>query len=185
MSVSTLAGAPDTSVSPQLITKSRNFNEDFVDSSGDEKYSEEELYSEDEQSIFSEEEQNSPGASYHPTEPKDFYGRVVKVRKGTATDCYSYSYRSLAEVDYKANGKIFTNRFLAPKTNPRAFNKLKVGDAVLCRHYDGWEEARKAGQPTPFSLIKVYTEPQVDVLRYHGADFPDVPPDLHPGGYYG
>ena len=88
-------------------------------------------------------------------------------------------------MDYEVKGKIFTNRFLAPKTNPRAFNKLKLGDAVLWRHYDGWDEARKVGHETPFSLIKVYTEPQVDVLRYHSAVFPDVPPDLHPGGYYG
>ena len=109
----------------------------------------------------------------------DFYGRVVKVRTGGAGTC------SNVEVDFENQGEIFSHTFWAHTTNPLAYNKLQVGNAVLCRHYPSWDAALQAGHSRPFALIKVYTELEEEMLRRRGAVFPDVPPDLRPNGYYG
>ena len=110
---------------------------------------------------------------------EDCHGRVLRVRTSTATG------RSLVEVDSLSNGKISSHKVLAPRYDPEAFDKLKVGDAVLCRRYPSRDAALLAGHGQPFTILQVLDEPDVTLLRQLGAAFPDVPPDLRPSGYYG
>ena len=98
-----------------------------------------------------------------------FYGRIVQ------TDPL--------EVDYEVNGEIYTEIYTS--NIPSSYRKLEVGDAVLCRQYPGWDAARRDGHTRPFAISRLYTEMEAYELTTQGAVFPDVPPDLHPHGYYG
>ena len=86
-------------------------------------------------------------------------------------------------VDYEDEGEIYTEEFT--RDIPNSYKQLKVGDAVLCRRYDTWDAARRVGHTRPFAVQRIFTDREEYELTTQGAVFPDVPPELHPRGYYG
>ena len=124
----------------------------------------------------------TPGSSHQaqiPTEPEDYYGRVVQVNKSDMGH--------LVTVDCESQGNIFSHTFYDTSTEPlpTKFRKLKVGTAVSCRQYPSLREARREGHHRDFVILQIYTKTKEEALKQHGATFPDVPPDLNPRGYYG
>ena len=89
-------------------------------------------------------------------------------------------------VDCESQGEIFSNFcYSSEDPLPAKFKKLKVGTAVRCRQYSSLQEARKEGHHRHFVITQIYTKIKEEALRKQGAIFPEVPPDLHPNGYYG
>ena len=60
---------------------------------------------------------------------------------------------------------------------------VAVNDVVLYRDHDrtpglSWDEGRSC-------IRVVYNEEEVDLLKSHGVEIPECPPERLPGGYYG
>ena len=99
-----------------------------------------------------------------------FYGRVMKVSPQL-------------EVDYHVRGQNYTERYTSDI--PQSYKQLKVGNAVRCTQYRGYDEARRDGHTRPLAINRLYTDAEANLLQSKGAVFPEVSPDLRPGGYYG
>ena len=99
-----------------------------------------------------------------------FYGRVMKVSPQL-------------EVDYHVRGQNYTEVYTSDI--PQSYKQLKVGNAVRCTRYCGYEEARRDGHTRPLAINRLYTDAEANLLQSKGAVFPEVSPDLRPGGYYG
>ena len=99
-----------------------------------------------------------------------FYGRVMKVSPQL-------------EVDYHVRGQNYTERYTSDI--PQSYKQLKVGNAVRCTQYCGYDEARRDGHTRPLAINRLYTDAEANLLKSKGAVFPEVPPEQLPGGYYG
>ena len=64
---------------------------------------------------------------------------------------------------------------------PDHYKTLESGDAVVCRTVEvpGWP------YNPDFFIDKFVNKREEKVYRLTGETFPEVPPDLHPNGYYG
>ena len=99
-----------------------------------------------------------------------FYGRVMKVSPQL-------------EVDYHVRGQNYTEVYTSDI--PKSYKQLKVGNAVRCTRYRGYDEARRDGHTRPLAINRLYTDAEANLLKSKGAVFPEVPPEQLPGGYYG
>ena len=99
-----------------------------------------------------------------------FYGRVMKVSPQL-------------EVDYHVGGQNYTEVYTSDI--PQSYKQLKVGNAVRCTQYCGYDEARRDGHTRPLAINRLYTDAEANLLKSKGAVFPEVPPEQLPGGYYG
>jgi len=103
------------------------------------------------------------------------YGRVmsVKHRNGPGE----------VQVDYmKDNGKIFSLNTIQPF---HVHQNLEVNDPVLLKRYDCPRKAEKGGHNDKNPILLVYNSGEETQLRSMGVTFPDCPPNILPGGYYG
>ena len=62
---------------------------------------------------------------------------------------------------------------------------LLVGDLVLVREFGVPEMAINAGYEDDNPILMVYNDKEESRLHALGEHLPELPPDLHPGGYYG
>ena len=86
-------------------------------------------------------------------------------------------------VDFmKESGQIKTINTIQPYF---VHKELQAGDAVLLKKYGDYEEAMKDDREDAFPILMVYNNKEEAQLRSRGVTFPECPPNLHPGGYYG
>ena len=60
------------------------------------------------------------------------------------------------------------------KPFPDHYRTMKPGDAVICAFHQ-----------YEFTIGKVFSKTEEENLLLCGVNIPEVPPDLHPNGYYG
>ena len=171
MSVSTLTEVPDTSVSQQLIAQEREINEDFFDNSEDE--------------LFSPEAANCHPRKQVPLRPdfSHFYARVMSVKSQLRN--FKPTGRKIVEMDYQHNnGELYTQHTTIPRYSELT-RGLQVNDAVLFKQYKDWGKATEDGHEDLTPIVFVYNEEEEAQLRSRGVVFPECPPNLLPGGYYG
>ena len=105
------------------------------------------------------------------------WGRVVSTTTG------SHHLHATATVVYEDDqGQL--NSDTIPNIADRYIEKMKAGDAVLLAR----RKPNSSGQPPEYkvNLMRIIPEKEVGQIRIlRGETFPEVPPDLHPGGYYG
>ena len=92
--------------------------------------------------------------------------------KNTITvDCLMGSANPEIEED-----EIFTKTLWEHEPFPDYYKSIKPGDAVLCigNNYNA-----------EFHISRVFTKNEERVLQLGGVEFPEVPPELLPHGYYG
>ena len=176
MSVSTLTGAPDISVSPQLIAhaREREINEDFFDHSEDE--------------LFSPEAANCHPPRKVPLRPdfSHFYARVVSVKSQLRN--FKPTGRKIVEMDFQHNdGEAYTQHTTTPLSSELSWDlhMLRANDAVLFKEYKGSDEAYKDGHYDRTPIMHVYSGKEEAELKSRGVFFPDCPPEMLPDGYYG
>ena len=93
------------------------------------------------------------------------------------------------EMDFRerATGRIYTKMVtgIEPvRVNARDHPKRKpsVGDAVRCL----WEKNLEDSNENPLTIHCIFIKEEERFTSHvHQITFPEVPPDLHPNGYYG
>ena len=111
-----------------------------------------------------------------------FYARVVSVRDQLRGKLQPTG-KKIVELDYRHNnGKVYTAYPLAPLFMAR---DLRVNDAVLFKEYDSLTEAREDGHEDTTPIMVIYSKEEEAELTARGVFFPDCPPEMLPGGYYG
>ena len=130
----------------------------------------------------------SPAPPTLSPKPDDqhFYGRIVMKR-------FRNSVRVL-EVDYCINdGPYCSTATAEPPVDIEDYLKVKMGEAVLIQRLEHCRLPRTKDCDGSYiddcccqvKFKKIYTGDEEAQLRSIGVVFPEVPPDLHPGGYYG
>ena len=129
----------------------------------------------------------SPAPPTLSPKPDDqhFYGRIVMKR-------FRNSVRVL-EVYYCTNDERFcTTASAEPPVDIEDYLKFKMGEAVLLQRLEHCRLPRTEDCDGSFiddccqvKFKKSYTADEEAQFRSIGVVFPEVPPDLHPGGYYG
>ena len=98
------------------------------------------------------------------------------------------------EVDYCINdGPYCSTATAEPPVDIEDYLKVKMGEAVLIQRLEHCRLPRTKDCDGSYiddcccqvKFKKIYTGDEEAQLRSIGVVFPEVPPDLHPGGYYG
>lgn len=98
------------------------------------------------------------------------YGRVMSVQDEEV------------EVEYIDQDTVFVYNTIQPLSITEG---LKPADAVLVKRYSNLQRARADGHDDFFPILMVYNEVEEAELKARGVTFPECPPELSPGGYYG
>ena len=108
-----------------------------------------------------------------------FYGRVTWLSTPDEADGSAY-----VDVDY-INHKA---RRLMTMTSTQPWflmRDLKPGVPVLFRRYNTQEEADQDERMDKCPILMIYAPEEEAQLGSLGVVFPELPPELHPAGYYG
>ena len=121
-----------------------------------------------------------------PTPPPEdvrgaLYGRIMKVSAGELDTINT-------QVDFRgrSTGRVYTRtvKDVSPlrvyeEGNP--YRLPRPGDAVLC----SWQVRPQDNQEEPLDICCIYPRVEENMLAISGVDFPVLPPDLNPNGFYG
>ena len=107
-----------------------------------------------------------------------FYGRVTWV---STPDEAGLSYVDVDYINHKAR-RLMTMTSTQPWFLMR---DLKPGVPVLFRRYNTQEEADQDERMDKCPILMIYAPEEEVQLESLGVVFPELPPELHPAGYYG